>query len=610
MNSSSSGTVFNSEICCTDRIDCDNSTLNVRFGPQGVSRLPSEIWRRILALLNFRSRLCTTHVCHGLRQCVLETASFWLVLDLRCPNVPDSRVPDAQGRWGELTHSKHSHREGFVRWMAAQPQLGSLPPRGNPLRHVNTICLPNMVFDDIQMSFPSLIDCQTAPALTSLDLCGVSGRFAHNLVSDLLRACSQTLKTLLLCDVPGSVWEAPRDLMWAVCNDSQCMPRLEVFDLSGSFCYPSQAVRPEHATDFCEIFTSFCPRLHTVSVGYRSEQQLGHFGWPAACIMAGDDLIDSPLVADEPESPLFERLVELRVHGAPQLSDEGILFGARLKRGSGSGSGSAILSERRPLPLRTLVIPYASQVTASGLGALLPHCPLLTTLNIRASGAGGAISTVAACCPHLTCLNASCTEIDPTSIRELAHGCRALQELDLCYAKETGASRVGGIGGGDVGSGGRSGFDIALVEAVQHVCNVHSAESGAPLRMLGLGGFRALRDEHMRAILSLCPALDHLGIGGCAALSHNALDLVGELSPQLTSLNAHELCVAGADVIERLLDRCPALHSIDFTGVAASSSVVSDSCDEAQFQFNALLEKLAESHPYQAAEDRLTLAKS
>ena len=556
----------------------------VAFGPQGVGRLPSEIWRRILALLDLRVRLCATHVCHGLRQHVLETVTFWRVLDLNL--VPDSRAPDAQGRWGELVHSSHSCREGLVRWMAAPPHWPAMG--AHPLRHVHTLCLPRLVFDDVTVDFPSLIDRRTAPALTDLDLCGVSGRFAEQMVGDLLRNCSQTLKTVLLCDIPGSVLGAPGDLMSMICNDSQGMPRLEVLDLSGSFCYPGHDLGPGQGADFCDMITSFCPRLHSISVGYQSELQT-RSGWPAACIMASDDLIDSPAAGGEPEESLFERLQELRIHGAPRLSDAGFLFGAHLKRET--ESGWVISSDRNPLPLRTLVIPYALQVTASGLGPLLPHCPLLTTLNIRCSGAGGVLSAVAACCPRLTSLNVSCTTIEPVSVRELAHGCPALQVLDLCYA--TCAS--------EADDNHKRGFDVALREAVHHVCHVHGASGSVPLRMLGLGGFRALRDEHMRAILALCPALDHLGIGGCLALSPTALDVVGELSPQLTSLNAHELQVAGPHVIERLLERCPALHSIDFEGVAGSSTTGSND------ELHELLGKLAESRPYRTIEDRLSL---
>ena len=46
-----------------------------------------------------------------------------------------------------------------------------------------------------------------------------------------------------------------------------------------------------------------------------------------------------------------------------------------------------------------------------------------------------------------------------------------------------------------------------------------------------------------------------------------ALDAVGASSPQLTSLNAHGLRVEGAAVLQRLLQRCTGLKSIDFNDV-------------------------------------------
>ena len=71
-------------------------------------------------------------------------------------------------------------------------------------------------------------------------------------------------------------------------------------------------------------------------------------------------------------------------------------------------------------------------------------------------------------------------------------------------------------------------------------------------------------------LLERCtPALDHVGIGGCAALpGDEALSLLAEQLPGLTALSAHKLHGLHGKGVELLFKSCPRLRSLDVADCA------------------------------------------
>jgi len=180
---------------------------------------------------------------------------------------------------------------------------------------------------------------------------------------------------------------------------------------------------------------------------------------------------------------------------------------------------------------------HDGQLAAESIAKL---APTLTHLNVRGTGFDdGYARALAAAGARISRLNASCTDLTGVGLAALANASPQLEVLDLCYAQ--GCARD--------------------VPAVRAAVRRHSPG----LRMLGLGGFDTLNLSDLRAMLEPNrQSLTHLGIGGCTSLDASAaLSLLSEACPNLTALSAHKLPGVCTAALLTVIDKCPALRSLD-----------------------------------------------
>jgi len=153
--------------------------------------------------------------------------------------------------------------------------------------------------------------------------------------------------------------------------------------------------------------------------------------------------------------------------------------------------------------LRELQMPYALQDTLSVFFGSTPVTTLyhLVNLNVRAClwFDDAALGVVAKQCTKLERANLGCTGISAVGLTSLLRSSAKLTHLDLCYV-------------------------VALQnkDASRLLSSISTAY--APnLLMIGIGGWSRLTDESLVQFCRENPLLQHLGIGGCTAISGDAI---------------------------------------------------------------------------------------
>lgn len=434
-----------------------------------------------------------------------------------------------------------------------------------------------------RLALLSLRDCELHTAevlepcvtLTDLDLSGCSGCVGAALGA-ALRNCPASLKSLTVRNVPGdalnvdefrAAWVAPHT-------------GLETLDIRGSFgdggAHMAAAIESVSAWQplALDFLPTACPNLITLRLGWRSEPR-GPVSVSRQILSVSGVLLHggaNPLAALLPTAQAWQTeyrglfrtgrawpVRELSLPGCQLLHPTALLRAVR----SCPTGGAATVGH-----LWKLDLCCCAAVTADALSPVLAHCGELRHLNIRATAAGGCIPALAAHCPQLVFLNASCTAITPDHIRALADGCPRLLTLDVCYPSVDEMAQAA------------DGMDSIL----------HFATKLPQLRMLGLGGFLNLTDAALHALLPKLRKLTHLAVGGCSALSPTALDIVCRDANQLTKFNAHQIRVASSDTIARFLLHMPQCKAVDFDGVTVQ--------EQLNFVGREYLALLKSTHPY------------
>lgn len=294
--------------------------------------------------------------------------------------------------------------------------------------------------------------------------------------------------------------------------------------------------------------SAHCPQLEELSLGWTSEYHAHRLAAPDSETVFNR----SPCLARARFTDGLTRLRRLCLAGFVHATDADIGRACELARG-----------------LESLDVCGSHQLSDDGLAAALgPVARSLESLNVRGTGFGDraafAIAAGGEGGAGLSELNASCTNLS-------GRGCvRRLEPCATCAARPRGrplrraalnralaTRRVGSLGALSDASSRLRMLDLCYARAVTVVEQPGDllrafTRHGARLTMLGLGGFTRMNIVMCLRILRMCPRLECLGVGGCAGLGHVSdgeahdaadalLDMLPELCPSLTSLNAHKL---------------------------------------------------------------------
>eukprot|EP01062_Namystynia_karyoxenos_P010324 TRINITY_DN13657_c0_g1_i1.p1 TRINITY_DN13657_c0_g1~~TRINITY_DN13657_c0_g1_i1.p1 ORF type:complete len:537 (+),score=104.43 TRINITY_DN13657_c0_g1_i1:89-1699(+) len=200
-----------------------------------------------------------------------------------------------------------------------------------------------------------------------------------------------------------------------------------------------------------------------------------------------------------------------------------------------------------------------THVSDQAVAPILEASPRLQSANLRATLVSDAsLRAAGARCPELRALNVSCTRVGDAGVRAVTAGCPHLHTLDLCYPA------------------------AVAPESVLAACRRY----GAGLRMLGVGGI-CISDGDLQEIVSCCPNISHLGIGGCEGLTAAAFRILRDGLPGLRKLLAHALpagAVTATGVME-LLRSNPGLKALDLYNVSTCPELSSEQLEQLQRQY-------------------------